>query len=156
VNINVTLFAQVIAFALLIWFVNKFLWGPITNMLAERQKRIADGLAAADKGRHELEEAEQKIQAEIEQAKSKAQEILAAAQKRAAAIEDEARQKAQQEGEKIRDAAQADAEQEYVRVREQLRKQLAEISIAGASKILRKEVDSKAHSDMLNELAAQL
>lgn len=155
-NINVTLFAQVIAFALLIWFVNKFLWGPITNMLAERQKRIADGLAAADKGRHELEEAEQKIQAEIEQAKSKAQEILAAAQKRAAAIEDEARQKAQQEGEKIRDAAQADAEQEYVRVREQLRKQLAEISIAGASKILRKEVDSKAHSDMLNELAAQL
>lgn len=155
-NLNVTLFAQIIAFALLIWFVNKFLWGPITQMLAERQKRIADGLAAGEKGRHELEKAQITAKQTLEDAHRRAQEMIAQAQKRILAIEDESRQKAKKEAEQIKVGAKAEVEQELTRAKEQLRKKVAELTVSGASKILRKEVDMKSHSKMLDDLAAQL
>ena len=133
-NINVTLFAQIIAFVLMIWFVNKVLWGPFTRLLGERQKRIADGLAAADKGKHDLERAE----------------------KRALEIIEEAKADARTQGDRLVEAAKAEIERESNRAREQLRGQVAVLAAAGASKIIGREIDRKAHDELLQDLASQI
>ncbi|MFZ5592717.1 MAG: F0F1 ATP synthase subunit B [Pseudomonadota bacterium] len=155
-NITATLIAQIIAFALLIWFVNKVLWGPMSKMLDDRQKRIADGLAAAEKGKHDLELAEKRAKEELQQAKAKAAEIIAQAEKRSNTILEEARGNARTEGDRMIAAAQAEIEREAHRVKEELRRQVAAVAVAGASKILKREIDAKAHSNILNDIIAQI
>lgn len=155
-NITATLIAQMIAFVLLIWFVNKVLWGPMSAMLAERQKRIADGLAAAEKGKHDLELAEKRAKEELQAAKAKAAEIMAQAEKRANAIVDEARVNARAEGDRQLAAAQAEIERETNRAKEQLRGQVASVAMAGAARILKREIDAKSHGEVLNDVIAQI
>lgn len=155
-NITVTLFGQIAAFVLLIWFVNKVLWGPLSNMLAERQKRIADGLAAAEKGKHELELSEKRAKDVLHEAREQASEILAQSEKRANEIVEEAKQDARTEGGRIISAAQNEIEQEVNRAKEQLRGQVAGLAAAGAGKILEREIDRKAHDDLLKDLVSQI
>ena len=155
-NITVTLIVQMIAFIMLIWFVNKVLWGPLSEMMEARQKRIADGLAAAEKGKHEQELAEKRAKEVLQDAKGQAAEIIAQAQKRSSEIVEESKDNARVEGERIVTAAKAEIEREIAQAKEQLRSQLASVAIAGAEKILNKEVDANTHSAMLNELAAKI
>lgn len=155
-NITVTLFAQMVAFILLIVFVNRVLWGPLSAMMAARQKRIADGLAAAEKGKHEQELAEKRAKEVITEAKNRAAEILAQAEKRSSEIVEEAKGNARVEGERIMNAAHAEIDRAYTQAKEQLRSQLAVIAVEGAEKILKKEIDVKAHDAMLSDLAAKI
>jgi F-type H+-transporting ATPase subunit b len=155
-NITLTLFAQMAAFVVLIYFVNKVLWGPMSAMLEDRQKRIADGLAAAEKGKEEQALAEKNALEKISEAKAQASEIVAQAQKRSNEIVDEAKNKAREEADRILATANAEIEQEVNRAKEKLRKDVSAIALAGASKVLQKEVDAKAHSALLNDLAAQI
>lgn len=155
-NITVTLIGQMLAFVLLIWFVNKVLWGPMSKMLADRQKKIADGLAAADKGKHEMELAEKRAKDLLKDAKTQAAEVIAQAQKRASEIEEEAKAKARAEAERIMVAAQAEVERGINQAKEQLRTHVSAIAVSGAGKILKKEIDAKTHNALLAELAAQV
>lgn len=155
-SINATLLIQIIAFIVLIWFVNKVLWGPLSKLMEERQKKIADGLSAAEKGKHELELAEQKAKEVLKDAKSQAQNILSQAEKRSSEIVEDAKVKAAEEADRIKASAQAEIEQEVSRAREDLRKEVAAIAISGAEKILAKEIDAATHNDMLEALVKQI
>lgn len=155
-NINATLLGQAITFAILIWFTMKFVWPPLMAAMAERAKTIADGLAAAERGKHDLELAEKRAAELLRQGKEKASEIIAASEKRATEIIEEAKNQAKAEGERILVAAKADIEQEVFRAREQLRSQVTAVALAGAGKILSKEIDAKAHNDLLDKLVAEI
>lgn len=155
-NINATLIAQAIMFALFVWFCMRFVWPPIVGALEARKKQIADGLAAADRGKHELELAAKRASESLHEAKMKASEIIAQAEKRAAQIVDEAKNAAKAEGDRMIAAAQAEMEQEVFRAREQLRGQVAALVVAGAEKVLRREVDAKAHADLLEAVKNEL
>lgn len=155
-NINLTLIAQSIAFALFVWFCMKFVWPPIMGALETRRKQIADGLAAAERGKHEQELAQKRASEVLHDAKRQAQEIIAKAEKRAAEIVDEAKTDAKTEGERILTAARAEIGQEVNRAKEGLRAQVVSIALAGASKVLEREVDANTHNDLLNKLAAQI
>ncbi len=155
-NINFTLFAQAIAFAVLIWFTVKFVWPPLLGAIEKRQKEIADGLAAASEGRSALEVAAKKSEVTLNEAKQRATEIIGQAEKRASQIVEEAKGNAKTEGDRILAGAKAEIDQEVNRAKEGLRSQVSALAVAGAEKILRKEIDAKAHSDMLSKLAAEL
>lgn len=155
-NINATLLGQAITFAILIWFTMKFVWPPLMAAMAERAKTIADGLAAAERGKHDLELAEKRAAELLRQGKEKASEIIAASEKRATEIIEEAKNQAKAEGERILVAAKADIEQEVFRAKEQLRSQVTAVALAGAGKILAKEIDAKAHNDLLDKLVAEI
>lgn len=155
-NINLTLIGQTITFAIFVWFCMKFIWPPIVNALETRRKQIADGLAAADRGKHELELASKRATESLHEAKLKASEIIAQAEKRSAQIVDEAKNDAKAEGERMLAAARAEMEQEVFRAREQLRGQVAQLVVAGAEKVLRREVDAKAHADLLEAIKSEL
>ena len=155
-NINFTLVAQAIAFAVLIWFTVKFVWPPLLKAIETRQKEIADGLAAAQEGRSALEVAAKKSEVTLNEAKQKASEIVGQAEKRATQIIEEAKANAKVEGDRIIAGAKAEIDQEVNRAKESLRAQVSSLAVAGAEKILRKEIDAKAHSDMLSKLAAEL
>ncbi len=155
-NITVTLLAQMVAFTLLIWFVNKVLWGPMSTMMAARQKRIADGLAEAERGKHELELAAKRSAEILREAKTKAVEIIAQSEKRSSEIVEEAKGLAKVEHDRIVTAANAEVEQEVFRAKEQLRVEVSAIALAGAAKILGREIDAKAHNDLLEKLVAEI
>lgn len=155
-NINATLLGQVAWFAFFIWFVMKLIWPYFERIIAERQKTIADGLAAAERGRQELESASKRTDEIVNEARQKAQEMLAQADKRAAQIVEEAKNAAKTEGERLMAGAKAEIEQEVSRAREILRGQIAALAVAGAEQILRREVDAKAHADLLTQVQAQL
>lgn len=155
-NINFTLIAQAIAFAVLIWFTVKFVWPPLLKAIETRQKEIADGLAAAADGKNALEAAAKKSEVTLTEAKQKASEIIAQAEKRGTQIIEEAKANAKAEGERIIAGAKAEIDQEVNRAKEGLRAQVSTLAIAGAEKILRKEIDAKAHSELLSKLAAEL
>ena len=155
-NINLTLIGQSITFFIFVWFCLKFVWPPIMGALEERKKQIADGLAAAERGAHEKELAEKKAIERLHEAKGQAQDILAQAQKRSNEIIDEAKTTAKAEGDRLVIAAQAEIEQEVNRMKEQMREQVVAIAMAGAEKILKREVDQAAHNDALKELASQI
>lgn len=155
-NINLTLLGQTITFALFVWFCMKYIWPPVMTALETRRKEIADGLAAAERGQHEQELAEKKAAEYLREAKSQASDIVAQAQKRASEIVEEAKNDARAEAERIVAGANAEIEQEINRAREQLRKDVVSLAIAGAEKVLKKEVDASAHGSTLDELAAQL
>lgn len=155
-SITATLFIQMISFAIFIWFTMRFVWRPLTGIMEERSKRIADGLAAAERGQHEQELAEQRAKETLHEAKDKASEIIANAQKRANELVEEAKGDARSEGERLIAAARAEIEQEIHSAREELRQQVSVLAVRGAERVLKREVDPKAHSDMLNELVSQL
>ncbi|MEW5769224.1 MAG: F0F1 ATP synthase subunit B [Pseudomonadota bacterium] len=155
-NINMTLIGQSITFAFFVWFCMKFVWPPIVNALEARKKQIADGLAAADRGRHELELAAKRASESLHEAKQKSAEIIAQAEKRAAQLVDEAKNAAKEEGDRMIAAAKAEIEQESHRAREALRGDVAALVVAGAGKILRREVDAKAHADLLEAIKNEL
>jgi len=155
-NINLTLIGQSITFMVFVWFCMKFVWPPIMGALQERQKRIADGLAAAERGEHEQQLAEKAAAEKLSEAKLQASEILAQAQKRASEIVDEAKTDARAEGERLVTAAQSEIEQEVNRAKETLRQQVAGIAVAGASKVLEREINESAHADILDKLVAEI
>jgi F-type H+-transporting ATPase subunit b len=155
-NINATIIGQMIAFAIFIAFCMKYVWPPIMQVLEERKKKIADGLAAAERGRHEQELAEKRAQQVIHEAKEQANEIVAQATKRGNQIVDESKDNARVEGERILTAAKAEIEQEANRARDELKSQVGSIALAGASKIVGREIDEKAHTDLLDELVSQI
>ena len=155
-NINLTLFAQLISFLIFIWFCKSYVWPPIIGAMQERQKQIADGLNAAEKAGQDLEDARQQVKAQLVEAKAQAAGILDQANKRAAQIVDEAKVQAFEEGLRLKDAAQADIDQEVNRAKEKLRSQVASLVLVGAEKILEASIDESAHSDIVNKLAANL
>ena len=155
-NLNLTLVAQAITFSVFIWVTVKFIWPHMLRAIEARQKTIADGLAAAEQGRRSLETSTRQAEDAVAQARSRAAEILAQAEKRAAQLVDEARSAAKEEGSREKAAAKAEIAQEVTRAREQLRDQVASLAVAGAEKILRREVDARAHSDLLETIKRQL
>jgi F-type H+-transporting ATPase subunit b len=155
-NLNLTMGAQIVAFALFIWFTIKFVWPPLLRAIEARQKQIADGLAEAERGRSSLAEAKKQTDVMIGEARARAQEIVAAAEKSATQRIEESKSHAKTEGERLVAAAKAQIEQEVQSAKQQLREQVAVLAVSGAEKILRREVDAKAHADMLNQLKAQL
>ena len=155
-NINLSLFAQAASFALFIWFCVKFVWPPIIRAIEQRQKTIADGLAAAERGKQDLELASKRANDLIREAKEQAQTIIAQAEKRGVELVEEAKANAKAEGDRMITAAKAEIEQEVSRAKDTLRAQVAVLAIQGAEKILRREVDAKAHADLLDAVASEL
>ena len=155
-NINLTLLMQAVAFFAFILFTAKFVWPPLMRQIETRQKQIADGLAAGEEGRHNLVNAEKRIAEMLSEAKARATEIVAQGEKLKSDAVDRARTDAEAEANRILAAAKSEIEQEVYRAKEALRGQVAELAVAGASRILRREVDAKAHADLLAEIEKQL
>jgi F-type H+-transporting ATPase subunit b len=155
-NINFTLFAQAIVFTAFIWFTVKFVWPPLLRAIEARQKQIADGLAAAEQGRKSLEVSSKQAEQAIQEARMRAAEIIAQAEKRDAQMVEAAKVAAKAEGDREKVAAKADIQQEAQRARELLREQVAALAVAGAEKILRREIDAKAHAELLDGIKKQL
>ena len=155
-NINLTLLMQAVAFFLFIWFSAKFVWPPLMKAIEARQKLIADGLAAGERGKQDLAAAERKSTEAIAEARSRAQEIIAQSEKRAAEIVEAAKQAAKTEGDRLVAGAKAEIAQEVSRAKEGLREQVAALVVSGAEKILQREVDAKAHAALLTQLKQQL
>lgn len=155
-NLNLSIVAQAITFAAFIWFTVKFVWPPMLRAIEARQKTIADGLAAAEQGKRSLETSSKQADEAIKEARGRAQDIIVQAEKRASQMIDEARNAAKEEGNREKAAAKAEIEQEVTRAREQLRDRVASLAVAGAEKILRREVDAKAHGDLLESIKRQL
>ena len=155
-NLNFTLVAQAIVFAAFIWFTMKFVWPYMLRAIETRQKTIADGLAAAEQGKRSLEVSTRQADEAIKDARNRAADIIAQAEKRGSQLVDEARNAAKEEGNREKAAAKAEIAQEVTRAREQLRDRVASLAIAGAEKILRREVDSKVHAELLDGIKRQL
>lgn len=155
-NLNFTLVAQAIVFAAFIGFTVKFIWPHMLKAIETRQKTIADGLAAAEQGKRSLETSTRQADQAIKDARGRAADIIGQAEKRASQMIDEARNAAKEEGNREKAAAKAEIAQEVTRAREQLRDRVASLAVAGAEKILRREVDAKAHGDLLDSIKKQL
>ena len=155
-NFNATLIGQTITFIVFVWFCMKYVWPPIMHALEERKKMIADGLAASERGKHDQELAQERAKDILRDAKVQAGEIITRADKRAAEIVDEAKDEAHAEGARLMTAAQAEIEQEVTRARHDLRSQVVSIALAGAGKVLEREVDAAVHEELLNKLAAEI
>jgi F-type H+-transporting ATPase subunit b len=155
-NLNATLLVQAITFAFFIWFCVKFIWPPLTNAIDTRNRKIAEGLAEAEKGKAALAEGQKQKDVMMREAREQATEMKALNDKQAQAQIDAAKAQAKVEADRIIAAAHAQIEQEKQKAKEQLREQVAALAVAGAEKILKREVDAKTHADMLNQLKAQL
>ena len=155
-NINATLFAQMIVFAVLIWVTMKFIWPPLMQAMDERARRIGEGLAAADRSRTELEKAEEQVNALVREARAKANEIIEQAHGRANQIIDAAKAEAVAEAGRQKALAVAEIDVEANRAREELRRQVSTLAVAGASRLIKREIDANAHKALLDELAAEL
>ena len=155
-NLNATILGQAIAFILFVWFCMKYVWPPIMDAIEKRQKEIADGLSSAERAKKDLDLAQANATDQLKKAKADAQVIIEQANKRKAQIIDEAKVEAEQERNKIVAQAQAEIDAERKRAREELRKQVATLAIAGAEKIIERSVDEAANSDIVNKLVAEL
>jgi len=155
-SFNLTLIAQMLAFAAFILFTVKLVWPHLLRAIETRQKTIADGLAAGERGRQDLENAAKRTVTMLNEARQQAQDAIAQADRRGNQIVEEAKGTAKAEGERLVTAAKAEIEQEVARAKEALREQVAALAIAGAEKILRREVDAKAHADLLAQLKQEL
>lgn len=155
-SINATLIAQLIVFLILVWFTMKFVWPPITKALDDRAKKVADGLAAADKARLELASANKRVEEQLAQSRNETAKLLSDAERRAQAIVEEAKRRAEEEGAKIVAAAKAEAEQQSVQAREVLREQVAALAVKGAEQILKREVNAGVHAELLTRLKTEL
>jgi F-type H+-transporting ATPase subunit b len=156
VNINATLFAQMIVFAILIWVTMKWIWPPLMAAIEDRQQKIAEGLAAADRSKKDLAQAEEKVNEVLREARTKAAEIVAQAETRRSQIIDHAKDEAIEEGNRQKAAAAAEIVSSGNRAREDLRKQVSMLAVAGAEKLILREIDGNAHKALLDELAAQI
>lgn len=155
-NLNATLFAQLIVFGVLVWFTMKYVCPPIIKALDERADKIAEGLAAAERGKSDFEQAEKKVAELLTEGRSQVAEIIANAERRAAQIVEEAKEQAQSEAVRITAQAKADVEQETHRAREALREQVATLAVKGAESILRREINEAQHAQMLSTLKQEL
>ena len=154
-NIGITMLSQAVAFALFIWFTVKFIWPPLMKAIEQRQKQIAEGLAAAERGKQDLELAAKRAGEELQRARTQAGEIISQAEKRGAVLVEDAKTTAKAEAERIVTGAKAEIEQEVFRAKEALRAQVSALAIAGAEKILKREIDAKAHTQLLAGLEAE-
>jgi F-type H+-transporting ATPase subunit b len=155
-NINLTLFGQMISFAIFIWFSMKFVWPPILQALEERKSQIADGLAQAERGQHAQEIGQKHAKELLQKTKAQTAEMISSAQKRAIEIVEEAKNEARAESERILTTARADVEREHNRVKDQLQEQISRLALAAAEKILRREIDPAGHQDLLNTVIEQI
>lgn len=155
-NINLTLFSQALSFAILIWFTAKFVWPPLLAAIESRQKTIADGLAYAERAKHDLDLAAKRSAEILREAKEKASEIVSYGEKRASEIVEEAKAQAKIEGDRIITGAKAEIDREVFQAKEQLRTHVSAIALAGAGKILGREIDANAHNDLLDKLVAEI
>ncbi|MFB3059111.1 MAG: F0F1 ATP synthase subunit B [Gammaproteobacteria bacterium] len=155
-NFNATLIGQSITFFVFVWFCMKYIWPPLMAVLEERNARISEGLAAAEQGQKDLEDAQSKVSESLNDAKQRVQEIINQAQKRANEIVDESKDIAREEAEKIKIAASSDIDQQINSAREQLSKEVSGIALAGAERILKREIDAKTHAAVLDDLVAQI
>ena len=155
-NITFTLVAQAVVFTAFIWFTKAFIWPPLLRAMEQRQKTVAEGLAAAEQGRQSLEASRKQADQAVQDARGRAADIIAQAERRAVQLIEEAKNAAKAEGDREKTAARADIQQEVSRAREQLREQVAALAVAGAEKILRREVDAKAHAALLEAIKQQL
>jgi F-type H+-transporting ATPase subunit b len=155
-NLNLTLIAQALAFAALIWLIASFVWPPLLQAIEERQKKIAEGLAAADNSQRALAQAEERVAEELKAARAKANEIIEQAHQRANQIVDAAKVEAIAEGARQKALAESEIIASSNRAREDLRKQVSTLAVAGAEKLLKREIDANAHKALLDDLAAQL
>jgi len=155
-NINLTLFAQALAFASLIWIVAKFIWPPLLKAIEERQQKIADGLAAAERSQKDLAQAQEKVNDVLKDARGKANEIIEQAHARANQIVEDAKNEAVLEANRQKELAQAEISASVTRAREELRKQVASLALAGAQRLLQREIDKRAHKELLDELVAEI
>lgn len=155
-NINATLLGHAIWFGVFIWLTMKYIWPPLQRAMQDRQKQIADGLAAAERGKQDLELAAKRAAEVLQEAREQAVEIISQGERRALAAVEESKDTARTEGERIVAAAKAEIEQEVNRAKEQLRAQVSVLAVTGAEKILRREVDAKAHAQLLQSLEAEL
>ncbi|MBF6650698.1 F0F1 ATP synthase subunit B [Methylobacter sp. Wu1] len=155
-SINATLIGQMITFALLVWFTMKYVWPPLFDSLEERKKKIADGLAAAEKGQEEMQLAEKKAKNVLKEAKEQSSEIVNLAQKRANEIVEESKEIAKKEGERMILAAQAQIEQEMQQAKEGLRQEVAALAVSVAEQILNAEIDKAKHQDIISKVSNQL
>jgi len=156
VNINATLWIQWIPFAILAWVTAKFIWPPITKALDERAKKIADGLAAADRAKLELADANKRVEQQLSATRDEAAKRIADAERHAAALIEDAKRRAGEEAAKIVAQAKAEADQQLIAAREQLREDVASLAVKGAEQILRKEVNAQVHADLLARLKSEL
>jgi len=156
VNINATLILQGIVFLILVWFTMRFIWPPVTAALDERARKIAEGLAAADKAKADLAAADRRVEEELARVRNETAAMRADAERRAQALVEEAKGRANEEASKIIAAAQAEAGQQAVRVREALREQVAALAVKGAEQILRREVNAGVHAELLDRLKTEL
>ncbi|MEE4203250.1 MAG: F0F1 ATP synthase subunit B [Halieaceae bacterium] len=154
-NINLTLIGQLIAFAVFVLFCMRYVWPPITAAMADRQRKIADGLAAADRASHDLEIAQKQAVEHMTEAKREAAGIIESANKRAAQLIEEAKAAAEAEADRVKAAASAEIEQERARAQEQLMSQVSALAVAGAEKILGAEIDASKHAELLSNLTAE-
>ena len=155
-NINATLFAQAIVFAILVWFTMKFVWPPIAKALDERALKISEGLVSAEKAKSDLAVANQRVEAELSQSRNEAGVRLADAERRAQTVIEEAKARATDEAAKIVASARQEAEQQVVKAREGLREEVAALAVKGAEQILQREVNAGVHAELLNRLKAEL
>ena len=155
-NINLTLIGQTISFFFFVWFCMKFVWPALISIMEEREKKIADGLEAADRADKDLELAQKKATQQLREAKEEAAAIIEQANKRAGQIVEEAKDQAKAEGDRLKVAAEAEIEQEMNRAKEELRGKVAALALAGAEKVLAASIDEKANSELVNQLAAEL
>ncbi|MGD0961829.1 MAG: F0F1 ATP synthase subunit B [Methylomonas sp.] len=155
-SINVTLIGQMITFTLLVWFTMKYIWPPIMAALEERKVKIAEGLAAAEKGQEEIKLAEKKAKTLLKESKEHAAEIINSAQKRANELVEEAKSQAKKEGERLLESAKAQIEQEMLQAKENLRKEVSALALLAAEQILKEEIDKAKHQTILNRAAEQL
>lgn len=155
-NINLTLLSQAVAFAIFIWFTTRFVWPPLLKAIETRQKTIADGLAAAERGKAELAEANKRVEIELVKSRAENQNRLAEAEKQGALLIETAKKDAEAEKARIVAQAKAEAAQETQRAKEHLRNAVAELAVKGAEQILKREVNAGVHADLLNQLKAQL
>ena len=154
-NIGITMLSQAVAFAIFIWFTIKFIWPPLMKAIEQRQRQIAEGLAAAERGKQDLELAARRAAEELQRARAQAGEIISQAEKRGAVVIEEAKDAAKAEAGRIVTGAKAEIEQEVFRAKEVLRTQVAMLAVAGAEKILKREVDAKAHAQLLSGLEGE-
>lgn len=155
-SINITLFGQAITFAIFVWFTMKFVWPLILGAMEEREAKIADGLAAAERGHYELSKAHKKAEEVLGDARAQAMEIVEKANQRADVIVDKAEQEARKKYEQILEQAQVDIQQKEAKLREELRQDVANIAVLGASKILKSNIDGKAQNDLIADIVKQL
>lgn len=155
-NINLTLIIQMIVFGLLIWFTMRFIWPPLLAAMEERSRKIAQGLAAAEKGQEELAQAQQRVDSIVREARERANQIIDQAQHRANDLVEQAKGTANTEGQRLIAAAHLQIELETTRARESLRREVAQIAVSAASKLLEREIDPRSHAELLSKLAAQI